>query len=109
MLTEPTPAQDSASHIIPTIMPRMPWRVKTVKPLENFSLWVCFNDGVEGIVDLSARVHSSQAGVFSTLATPKVFEAVHVQYGAVVWENGVDIAPDAMYAAIKAHGKWVLN
>jgi hypothetical protein len=29
--------------------------------------------------------------------------------GAVQWANGADLAPDAMYDAIKAHGKWIVE
>ena len=87
----------------------MPWRVANVRPLPDFRLQVTFNDGLEGIVDMQARVHAKTAGVFSTLADSKNFNTVSVQFGAVTWENGVDLAPDAMYEAIKAHGEWILT
>ena len=29
--------------------------------------------------------------------------------GAVAWPGNLDLAPDAMYAAIKARGEWVLT
>jgi hypothetical protein len=29
--------------------------------------------------------------------------------GAVQWANGADLAPDAMYDAIKAHGRWIVE
>ena len=39
----------------------------------------------------------------------KVFSAVGLEHGVVTWPEEIDLAPDAMYDAIKAHGKWVLN
>jgi hypothetical protein len=30
-------------------------------------------------------------------------------YGAVTWPGEIDLAPDAMYAAIAAEGKWALK
>jgi hypothetical protein len=32
-----------------------------------------------------------------------------VASGAVQWPNGADLAPDAMYDAIRAHGTWSLE
>lgn len=84
------------------IRPRKEWRVSEVTPLPDFRLKVRFNDGLEGIVGMDALVHSAKAGVFSALAQQDVFNAAHV-------EHGIDLAPDAMHAAIKATGKWVLS
>jgi hypothetical protein len=33
---------------------------------------------------------------------------VRLEFGAVVWPNGEDLAPDAMYDAIRASGEWVV-
>jgi hypothetical protein len=44
-----------------------------------------FVDGLTGIVDLSALIASSNAGVFARLRDRALFEQVHVEMGAVVW------------------------
>jgi hypothetical protein len=44
--------------------------------------------------------------VFEPLRDPNVFAVV---MGAVQWANGADLAPDAMYDAIKAHGRWIVE
>ena len=90
------------------LQPRMPWRVAEVKALPNFRLHVTFQDGLQGIVCLQQRVASENAGVFKSLADKAVFDAVTVRHGAVTWDHGIDLAPDAMYDAIKASGVWVL-
>jgi hypothetical protein len=69
---------------------------------------VSFADGVTGLVDLSRLVQSPQAGVFAALADPALFAQVRIEYGAVIWPGELDLAPDAMYTAIKAHGEWRL-
>ena len=69
-------------------------------------LSVRFNDGLTGCVDLSALLESPQAGVFACLRDPGVFEQVRVELGAVTWPGGLDLAPDAMHAAIKQRGEW---
>lgn len=87
----------------------MPWRVVSVKALPNFKLRVCFVDGLEGTVDMAARVYSKDAGVFAKLSDPAHFKQAHVELGAVTWPGEIDLAPDAMHAAIKESGEWKLN
>jgi len=84
----------------------MPWRVVTVEALPGFRLHVRFVDGTEGEADLSALIHSSGAGVFAALADPALFAQAFVEHGAVTWPGEIDLAPDAMYAAIKKSGTW---
>jgi hypothetical protein len=38
-----------------------------------------------------------------------MFSQVHIDHGALTWPGDVDLAPDAMYDAIKTHGEWVLS
>jgi hypothetical protein len=83
-------------------------RVSTVEVLPAFRLSVRFADDVEGIVDMNALVHSQGAGVFAVLADPKLFAQAAIEHGVVTWPGEIDLAPDAMYAAIEASGKWVL-
>jgi hypothetical protein len=68
-----------------------------------------FMDGTEGYVDLSRRVESRSSGVFSALKDEAFFAQVYVDFGAVTWPGELDLAPDAMYDAIKAHGEWILS
>jgi Protein of unknown function (DUF2442) len=44
--------------------------------------------------------------VFEPLRDPAVLAQVRVMLGAVQWPNGADLAPDAMYDAIRQHGRW---
>jgi hypothetical protein len=44
--------------------------------------------------------------VFARLRDRTLFAQAHVEMGAVVWPGELDLAPDAMHAAIKAHGEW---
>jgi hypothetical protein len=87
----------------------MPWRVVEVQPLSDFRLRVRFVDGLEGIVDMAALIHSPTAGIFAQLADPLRFAQAFVLHGAVTWPDEIDLAPDAMYAEIKKLGVWVLG
>ena len=100
--------EDSAAAVIPQITPRMPWRVASVEACKDFVLHVRFLDGVEGRVDMQGLVRSKDAGVFAALADESLFARVRVEHGAVTWPGNLDLAPDAMYRAIKSAGTWVL-
>ena len=84
----------------------MKWDVIEVQPIAPLALRVRFEDGTSGPVRFA---ESHLTGVFEALKDPSLFERVHVQDGAVAWPGDIDLAPDAMYAAIKQQGEWVLR
>lgn len=106
MHAQSTAKQDSSVTVAPAIRPSTPWRVREVRAEDNYCIHVRFLDGTEGKVDMSALINSSEAGVFASLQNPLIFEQVFVEYGVVCWPGEIDLAPDAMYAAIKEHGVW---
>ena len=108
MLTESNAVQNPAAALTPEIAPRSPWRVTELQVLPGFQLSVAFADGLKGTVNLSALVHSSNAGVFAALSDPALFAQAKLDLGAVTWPGELDLAPDAMHAAIQKHGEWSL-
>ncbi len=100
--------EDYAPEIAPPVAPKAPWRISAVRAMPGYKLWVRFNDGTEGTVALSGLIHSEHAGVFTALRDKKLFAQVTLNYGAVTWPGELDLAPDAMYEAIRRDGEWVL-
>jgi hypothetical protein len=94
--------QDPAAAVIP-------WRVVEVRPLDALQLEVRFADHARGVVDLRMLVESGHAGVFAALRDRALFERAKLEHGAVSWPGGLDLAPDAMHAAIKRDGIWQLK
>ena len=88
---------------------RVPWTVVHAEPLPGYRLKVRFVDGVEGVVDASGMILGSKPGVFEVLRDPDAFAQVRLEDGVVTWPGDLDLARDAMYDEIKAHGEWVLN
>ena len=107
--TETTPPYSSTGIGTP---PRSaaPWRVVSVRPDEDFRLHVVFVDGAAGDVHLRAFIESpsTDGTLFEPLRDSDYFRQVRVELGAVAWPNGADLAPDAMYDAIRASGQWVV-
>jgi hypothetical protein len=71
-----------------------------VRPLSGYRLYLRFEDGVAGELDLSSRLRFE--GVFAPLRDPTVFAQVriHPELGTVVWPNGADLDPDVLYAEL---------
>ena len=88
------------------VVPSTPWRACDLKVLSDWKLSVRFNDGLVGIVDVSQLINSPDPGIFSALRDPSYFAQAHLEYGAVAWPNGADLAPEAMYKAIRISGIW---
>lgn len=84
----------------------VPWSVAEVRAHPNYALIVRFADGTEGQVDLRRLVLGPHAGIFAALRDPVLFAQAAVEDGAVTWPGELDLAPDAMYDEIRAHGRW---
>lgn len=76
--------------------------IVAVRPLDGLRLWLRFQDGSEGTVDLEGRVRF--VGVLRHLKDPELFRQVHVNpdLGTVEWPGSIDLDPDVLYAW--AHG-----
>ena len=109
MLTNADTEENYPSEVVPPISPKVPWRVAEVEAMSKFRLRVRFNDGTEGEVNMAWFVQSPDAGVFVALRDEVLFRQVRIEWGAVTWPGELDLAPDAMYTAIKQHGEWVLS
>ena len=83
-----------------------PWVVVEAGVVGPWRLRVRFADGQEGLVDMQRRVFGEHAGVFASLRDPELLNQVHVFMDAVAWPGGLDLAPDAMHAAIAKDGIW---
>lgn len=67
-------------------------------PLDGFRLWLQYEDGIEGIVDLSDL---AGRGVFEVWSDRSIFEAATVsESGAIAWPGEIDLCPDALYVRL---------
>lgn len=69
-----------------------------VKAKPNYRLWLRYEDGVEGEIDLSSELGK---GVFAYWNDPKNFEKVYIgESGQISWSDELDICPDSAYLDI---------
>lgn len=66
-----------------------------VKALQNYDLYIKFEDGKEKIYNVRHLVEKFP--FYSNLKNKDYFENVRVDGNTVVWEQGEDIAPENLY------------
>ena len=72
----------------------MPTLLK-VEPREGYRIWVEYDDGASGEVDLS---DVAGMGVFKAWEDRAFFEGVYVtDFDAIGWSDELDICPDRVY------------
>jgi hypothetical protein len=70
-------------------------RVRTVEPLEGFTVRLRFEDGTQKEIDLERYLRGP---IFEPIRNdPATFRSVKVEGGTIAWENGADIDPDVLY------------
>ncbi len=73
-------------------------KLKTAIPRSEYKLFLGYDDGVVGEVDLS---HLVGRGVFALWLDPAAFEAVSIgAHSAIHWTDDVELCGDALYLQI---------
>ncbi|MGN1296935.1 MAG: DUF2442 domain-containing protein [Clostridia bacterium] len=65
-----------------------------VKVLENYKIWLKFENGEERIFDMEKYIHQK---FYQKLKDREYFEKVKVAGNTIEWENGEDVAPENLY------------
>lgn len=75
-------------------------KVISVVALEKYQINIRFDDGTEGVLDLS---DSSSLGVFKTWDTENTFDKVFIskETGAITWPGEIDIDTLNCYLQVK--------
>ena len=65
-----------------------------VQPRSGYRIWIRYDDGASGVVDLS---HLAGRGVFAAWNDRSLFEDVHIAaHGGIAWRNDFELCPDAL-------------
>jgi len=71
-------------------------QVVGARHVSGFIVSTRFDDGTEKSIDVSQWF---KGPVFEPLKDLKLFKKFFIEGGTLAWPNGVDIAPEALYAA----------
>jgi hypothetical protein len=68
--------------------------------VRDYTVWVRFEDGTEGEVDLSRELYGE---VFEPLRDIDYFRQVKLNpdLGTIAWPNGADLAPEFLYEKVR--------
>lgn len=74
--------------------------VKEARYLHDYVIWLRFNDGVVGEVDLKNELYGE---VFEPLEELEKFKAFKIdpELETIVWDNGADMAPEFLYEKMR--------
>ena len=75
--------------------------VTEARYLGDYKIWLEFNDGRKGVVDLADELYGDE---MSKLRNRDRFCEFYLDYGlaSIAWLDGQDFAPDFLYERLKA-------
>jgi hypothetical protein len=79
-------------------------KVEKIEKLGGYRLRVHFSDGSTGDHDFSAMVEET-GSMLQPLRDPDYFARVFLEFGALTWPNGFDIAPEWLRREMAAAGE----
>ena len=74
-------------------------RLVDMKYVAGYKVWISFEDGIEGEIDLEDELWGE---VFEPLRKCAYFRTVRLdsELNTICWENGADFAPEFLYAKL---------
>ena len=69
-------------------------KVIKVKVLEDYKLELTFDNNVVKIKDMKPHLNS---GVFEVLKNSEIFNSVKTSFGAISWNEDIDMCADYLY------------
>jgi hypothetical protein len=76
-------------------------RITEAHYVDAYTIWVRFNDGAEGEVDLKEELWGPVFGPLKDINRFRQF-SVHPELHTIVWENGADFSPEFLHSCIRA-------
>jgi len=73
-------------------------KILDARPLDGYKIWLQFDDGITGEVDLS---HLAGKGVFTLWSNDENFKKVSIENGrSLTWSDEIDLDADSLYLKI---------
>ena len=78
----------------------MVWIIKA-EYVADYKIRVTFNNDESGIIDLKDAICRDNRPIFKELIDTNKFKQFEVDFDTIVWENGLDLAPEYLYDFLK--------
>jgi hypothetical protein len=79
-------------------------RVKEARHVKDYRVWIRFQDGTEGEIDLGKELWGE---MFEALRDVEAFRQLRVdpELHTIVWPNGADLSPEFLYSQLSREHK----
>ena len=74
--------------------------ITEAKHIKDYQIEIIFNDNKKGIVDLKNVIENDSRPLFQELKDKIKFSQIRVDMDTIVWQNGLDLAPEFLYKMI---------
>lgn len=75
--------------------------VTKARYIDQYKIYLVFNNNKAGIVDLKAVITKDHRPVVTELVDVNKFKKFTVEADTVVWENGLDLASEFLYEKLE--------
>ena len=69
--------------------------------IKDFQIEIVFNDNKKGVVDLKNIIENDSRSIFQELKDKTKFSQIRVDMDTIIWQNGLDLAPEFLYKMIQ--------
>lgn len=69
--------------------------------VDHYKIYVTFNDGKAGIINLENVIKQDKRPIFKELINLEKFKSFSLKADTIVWENGLDLAPEFLYEKLE--------
>ena len=83
----------------------MPFWVIKAELLEDYKIYIEFNDGLRGVIDFHTKLMSDHREIIRELIDKDKFKAIKIERHTICWDNGVDFAPEYLYEKTSIENK----
>lgn len=71
--------------------------ITSAKYIKDYKIEIAFEDKKSGIIDLQKVIFSDNRSIFQELKDKKKFSQIRVDMDTIIWQNGLDLAPEFLY------------
>lgn len=68
---------------------------------DDYKIFLTFDDGIKGVVDLKSFLFDQDCGVFTRLRDKEQFKNFTINSHTLTWEDDLDLAPEFLHDLLK--------